>query len=237
MEDLMYILGIIPARGGSKSIPHKNIKLLADKPLIAHTIETAKKCKMLNRTVVSTDDNEIAEVARKYGGDVPFMRPNELAMDDTPMIPVLQNAVYFVENEENIHVDVIVLLDPTSPLRRVKDVEACISKLLSSNVDSVVTVCEVEHNPYFVMMELASDRLVPLIKNDTEITRRQDAPDVYRLNAAVYAIKRDILMNEGKIITDNTMAVIMPQDLSAHIDHAIDFEFVEFLIKKGIVSS
>jgi len=237
MEDLMYILGIIPARGGSKSIPHKNIKLLADKPLIAHTIETAQKCKMLNRTVVSTDDNEIAEVARKYGGDVSFMRPNELAMDDTPMIPVLQHAVSFVENEENIRVDVIVLLDPTSPLRRVKDVEACINKLLSSDVDSVVTVCEVEHNPYFVMMELASDRLVPLINNDTEITRRQDAPDVHRLNAAVYAIKRDVLMNECKIITDNTMAVIMPQDLSAHIDHTIDFEFVEFLIKRGIVSS
>lgn len=233
----MYILGIIPARGGSKSIPHKNIKLLADKPLIAHTIETAKKCKMLNRTVVSTDDNEIAEVARKYGGDVPFMRPNELAMDETPMIPVLQHAVSFVENEENIHVDMIVLLDPTSPLRRVEDVEECINKLLSSDADSVVTVCEVEHNPYFVMMELFSDRLVPLIKNDIKITRRQDAPDVYRLNAAVYAIKRDVLMDESKIITDNTMAVIMSQDLSAHIDHAIDFEFVEFLIKKGIVSS
>lgn len=232
----MYVLGIIPARGGSKSIPQKNIRLLAEKPLIAHTIEITQKCDILNRTIISTDDNEIAEVARKYGGDVPFMRPKELAMDDTPMIPVLQHAVSFVENEEKIHVDVIVLLDPTSPLRRVRDVEACINKLLNSDVDSVVTVCEVEHNPYFVMMELANDKLVPLIKNDTEISRRQDAPDVYRLNAAVYAIKRDVLMNESKIITDNTMAVMMPQDLSAHIDHAIDFEFVEFLIKKGIVS-
>lgn len=228
----MYVVGIIPARGGSKSIPKKNIRLLAGKPLIAYTIETAQECKMLNRTVVSTDNIEIAEVARKYRGDVPFMRPKELALDDTPMIPVLQHAVDFIEKNENVHVDVVVLLDPTSPFRRVEDIEECIQKLERENSDSVVTVCEVEHNPYFVMVELDGDKLVPLIKSDKVITRRQDAPDVYRLNAAVYAIKRDILMNENKIITDNTMAVIMPQELSAHIDHGIDFVFVEFLIEK-----
>lgn len=232
----MYVLGIIPARGGSKSIPKKNIRLLADKPLIVHTIEVAKECKMLNRTVVSTDDVEIAEVAKKYGGDVPFIRPNNLSLDDTPMVPVLQHAVAFIENKDNIHVDVVVLLDPTSPFRRVEDIEACIKKINRDNADSVVTVCEVEHNPYFVMMELNDDRLVPLIKSDKVITRRQDAPDVYRFNAAVYAIKRDVLMNENKIITDNTMAVIMPQELSAHIDHEIDFEFAEYLMEKGMLS-
>ena len=233
----MYVLGIIPARGGSKSIPKKNIRLLADKPLIAHTIEVAKECKTLNRIVVSTDDGEIAEVAKKYGGDVPFIRPNNLSLDDTPMVPVLQHAVAFIENKDNIHIDVVVLLDPTSPFRRVEDIEACIKKIDSYDADSVVTVCEVEHNPYFVMVELDDDKLVPLIKSDKVITRRQDAPDVYRLNAAVYAIKRDVLMNENQIITDNTMAVIMPQELSAHIDHEIDFEFVEFLIEKGIQSA
>lgn len=233
----MYVLGIIPARGGSKSIPKKNIRLLADKPLIAHTIEVAKECKMLNRTVVSTDDSEIAEVAKKYGGDVPFIRPDNLSLDDTPMVPVLQHAVAFIENKDNVHVDVVVLLDPTSPFRRVEDIEACIKKIDRDNADSVVTVCEVEHNPYFVMMELNGDKLIPLIKSDKAVTRRQDAPDVYRLNATVYAIKRDVLINENKIITDNTMAVIMPQELSAHIDHEIDFEFVEFLIEKGISSA
>lgn len=233
----MYVVGIIPARGGSKSTPKKNIRLLAGKPLIAYTIETAQECKMLNRTVVSTDNIEIAEVARKYGGDVPFMRPKELALDDTPMIPVLQYAVDFIEKNENVHVDVVVLLDPTSPFRRVEDIEECIQKLEHENSDSVVTVCEVEHNPYFVMVELDGDKLVPLIKSDKVITRRQDAPKVYRLNAAVYAIKRDVLMNEDKIITDNTMAVIMPQELSSHIDHEIDFVFVEFLIEKGMLSA
>ena len=230
----MYILGIIPARGGSKSIPKKNIRLLADKPLIAHTIEVAKECKMLNRTVVSTDDVEIAEVAKKYGGDVPFIRPKDLSLDDTPMIPVLQHAVSFIEKKENSRVDVVVLLDPTSPFRRAEDIEACIQKLERENADSVVTVCEVEHNPYFVMMELDDDKLVPLIKSDEVITRRQDAPEVYRLNAAVYAVKRDVLMNSNKIITDNTMAVMMSQELSTHIDHVVDFEFAEYLMKKEL---
>ena len=230
----MYVLGIIPARGGSKSIPKKNIRSLAGKPLIAYTIEIAQNCKMLDRTVVSTDDVEIAEVAKKYGGDAPFIRPKALSLDETPMVPVLQHAVSFIEQNEGVDVDVVVLLDPTSPFRRVEYIEACIQKIERENADSVVTVCEVEHNPYFVMMELDDDKLVPLIKSDKVITRRQDAPNVYRLNASVYAIKRDILMNEKTIITDNTMAVIMPHELSAHIDHEIDFEFAEYLMKKGI---
>lgn len=232
----MYVLGVIPARGGSKSVPRKNIRLLADKPLIAYTIETAQNCKMLNRTVVSTDDEEIADIAKKYGGDVPFMRPKDLALDVTPMFPVLQHAVSFIEKNENVPVDVIVLLDPTSPSRRIEDIEECIQKLERENVDSVVTICEVDHNPYFVMMELDGDRLVPLIKSDKVITRRQDAPIVYRLNAAVYAIKRDVLMNADKIITDNTLAVIMPTERSIHIDHEIDFEFAEYLLEKGLLS-
>ncbi len=232
----MYILGIIPARGGSKSIPKKNIRLLAGKPLIAYSIETAKKCKLLNRTIVSTDNPEIADVSKKYGADVPFIRPKDLSMDDTPMVPVLKHAVSFIEKDADIHVDIVVLLDPTSPFRRVEDIEDCIKKLERDNADSVVTVCEVEHNPYFVMMEMEGDRLVPLIKSNKVITRRQDAPKVYRLNAAVYAIRRDILMKENKIITNNTEAVIMPEELSAHIDHEIDILFAEFLLTRKVQS-
>lgn len=226
----MYILGIIPARGGSKSIPKKNIRLLAGKPLIAYTIETARECKMLTKVVLSTDDIEIAEVAKEHGCDVPFMRPRELALDTTPMVPVLQHAVKYVEENENVHVDAIVLLDPTTPFRRIEDIEACINKLKHNKVDSVVTVCEAEHNPYFVMMELDDDNLIPLFKNKNEITRRQDAPKVYRLNAAVYAINRDVLMNENAIITDNSKVIIMQQEVSTHIDHEIDFKFAEFLL-------
>jgi len=233
---LMAIIAIIPARGESKSIPRKNIKLLAGKPLIAYTIETALKCKLLDRIIVSTDDKEIAAISKKHGAEVPFMRPRELALDSIPMLPVLQHAVSYLEQNEKLHIDIVVLLQPTSPFREVSDIESCIKKLKKEKADSVVTVCEAEHNPYFVMMKFQDDNLVPLLKTEKPVTTRQDALKVYRLNGAVYAVKRDVLMNENKIFTDNTKAVIMPQEKSIDLDHPLDFEFAEFLIKKGYAS-
>ena len=211
-------------------MPKKNIRLLVGRPLIAYTIETALQCKLIDKVIVSTDDEEIAAISREYGAEVPFMRPAELASDTTPMLPVLQHAVSYLE-EKGISVGIVVILDLTSPFRKVLDIENCIKKLKNENADSVVTVCEVEHNPYFVMMEFKGDNLVPLLKTKKPITRRQDAPKVYRLNAAVYAVKRDVLMNENKIFTENTRGVIMPQERSVHIDHQLDFEFAEFLMK------
>ena len=229
----MAIIAIIPARGGSKSIPRKNIKLLAGKPLIVYTIETALKCKLLDRVIVSTDDEEIAAISKKHGAEVPFIRPRELALDTTPMLPVLQHAVSYLEQNEKLHIDIVVLLQPTAPFREASDIENCIEKLKNEKADSVVTVCEVEHNPYFVMMKFQDDNLVPLLKTEKPVTTRQDAPKVYRLNGAVYAVRRDVLMNENKILTDNTKAVIMPQERSIDLDRPLDFEFAEFLLKKG----
>jgi N-acylneuraminate cytidylyltransferase/CMP-N,N'-diacetyllegionaminic acid synthase len=228
----MSIIAIIPARGESKSVQRKNIKLLAGKPLIAYTIETALKCKLLNRVIVSTDDKEIAAISKKHGAEVPFMRSRELALDSTPMLPVLQHAVSYMEQNEKSHIDVVVLLQPTSPFRKVSDIENCIKKLKNEKTDSVVTVCEAEHNPYFVMMKFQNDNLVPFLKTEKPITRRQDAPKVYRLNGAVYAVRRDVLMNENKLFTDNTKAVIMPQERSIDLDSQLDFEFAELLLKK-----
>ena len=228
-------IGIIPARGGSKSIPGKNIKPLLGKPLIAYTIETALQCSLLDRVIVSTDDEEIANVARQYGAEVPFMRPEELALDTTPTLPVLQHAVSYIEETEGVVVDIVVLLDLTSPFRDVDDINACIQKLRKEYADSVITVCEAEHNPYFVMLRIENDRYVPLIKTEKPITRRQDAPKVYWINAAVYAIKRNVLMERNKIFTENTKVVIMPREKSVHIDHPLDFEIAEFLLKKGIL--
>ena len=230
----MSIIAIIPARGGSKSIPRKNIKLLAGKPLIAHTIETALKCKLLDRVIVSTDDKEIAAISKKHGAEVPFMRPRELALDSTPMLPVLQHAVSFIEQNEKSHVDIVVLLQPTSPFREVSDIENCVKKLKNEKADSVVTVCEAEHNPYFVMMKFQNDNLVPFLTTEKPIIRRQDAPKVYRLNGAVYAVRRNVLMNENKLFTDNTKAVIMPQERSIDFNRQLDFEFAEFLIKRAL---
>lgn len=228
----MAIIAIIPARGESKSIPRKNIKLLAGKPLIVYTIETALKCKLLDRVIVSTDDEEIAAISKKHGAEVPFIRPRELALDATPMLHVLQHAVSYIERNGKSHIDIVVLLQPTAPFREVSDIENCVKKLKNKKADSVVTVCEVEHNPYFVMMKFQNDNLMPLLKTEKPITRRQDAPKVYRLNGAVYAIRRDVLMNENKIFTDNTKAVIMPQERSIDLDRKLDFEFAEFLLKR-----
>ncbi len=228
----MSIIAIIPARGGSKEVEKKNIKDLAGKPLIAYTIETAKQSQSLNRIIVSTDDEEIASIARDLGAETPFIRPTELAQDDTPMLPVLQHAVNYLEGNENEKIDIIVLLDPTAPFRSNEDIEECINKLKETNVDSVVTVSEAEHNPYFVMIELDNDNMRPLIKQNKSIIRRQEAPTVYRLNAGVYAIKRATLMEKNKIITDNTKVVIMPHKRSVHIDSDIDFELAQSIATK-----
>lgn len=228
----MAIIAIIPARGESKSIPRKNIKLLAGKPLIVYAIETALKCKLLDRVIVSTDDEEIAAISKKHGAEVPFIRPRELALDTTPMLHVLQHAVSYIERNGKSNIDIVVLLQPTAPFREVSDIENCVKKLKNEKADSVVTVCEVEHNPYFVMMKFQNDNLMTLLKTEKPITRRQDAPKVYRLNGAVYAIRRDVLMNENKIFTDNTKAVIMPQERSIDLDRKLDFEFAEFLLKR-----
>jgi len=232
-EGFLAIIAIIPARGASKSIPRKNIKLLGGKPLIVHTIETALKCKLFDRVIVSTDDKEIAAISKKHGAKLPFMRPKELALDTTPMLPVLQHAVSYLEQNEKLHIDIVVLLQPTSPFREVSDIENCIEKLKNEKADSVVTLCEAEQSPYFVMMKFQDDNVVPLLKTEKPVTTRQDTPKVYRLNGAVYVVRRDVLMNENKIFTDNTKAVIMPQEKSIDLDRPLDFEFAEFLIKKG----
>lgn len=226
------ILAVIPARSGSKSVKDKNIKPLNGRPLMAWSIKAGLKCKAIDKVVVSTDSKKYGQLAEFYGAEV-INRPAELAQDETAMIPVLQQAVTQVEKK--IKVDYVVLLDPTSPLRRVENIEKCILAVKEKGVDSAVTVCEVEHNPYYVMAGVENDWLkYPLFKIKKEIHRRQDAPKVYRINAAVYVIKREVLM-KGKIFTDKTKAVIMPQEQSGHIDSLLDFRQVEFMLKEGYV--
>jgi CMP-N,N'-diacetyllegionaminic acid synthase len=226
------ILAIIPARSGSKSVKDKNIKPLNGRPLMAWSIKAGLKCKTIDKLVVSTDSKKYAQLAEFYGAEV-IDRPAKLSGDTTAMIPVLQHAVEQVEKKNKV--DYVVLLDPTSPLRRIKDIEKCILVAKEKGVDSAVTVCEVEHNPYYVMAGVENDWLkYPLFKPKQEIHRRQDSPKVYRINAAVYVIKRDVLM-KGKIFTDKTKAIIMTQEQSGHIDSMQDFRQVEFMLKEGYV--
>ena len=231
----MKIVAIICARGGSKGIPRKNIRPLCGKPLIVHTIEAAKKCQLIDRTIVSTDDSEIAEIAKASGAEVPFLRPKELALDDTPGLLVLKHAVQFLESELSYSPDIIVNLDSTSPLRTERDIEACIKMVRDEGADNVFSVTEAHRNPYFNMVEII-DGKVRLVKQPARAaSRRQDAPKVYDMNASIYVWKKEALMNRDSLFLENTRVYLMPK-WAADIDDETDFEFVEFMMKrKGIL--
>jgi len=227
----MYILGIIPARANSEGLSHKNTRLLGNKPLIQHTIELSQKCPSLTKTVICTNDNAVMEIAK---GNNIIMEPGYLAKSDVSMVEVLKYTVQKVEWIENVTVDMVVLLDPTSPFRRIKDVEDCITKLKIHSYDSVVTVCEFSHNPFFVGVTIENGIMKPMIEGRDKIITRQEAPKAYRINAGVYAITRQTLMEKNKIFTDNTGRVIMPKIYSSHIDDFMDLQYAEFLLEKQL---
>jgi len=224
------IVAIIPARGSSKTIPRKNIKLLNGKPLIYYTIEKAQRSKYVNRIAVSTEDEEIARIAQDCGVEV-ILRPLELAQDDTPSLPVFQQVIKHLEEVENFHPDIIVILQPTSPLRTAEDINGAIEKFLQSNCDSVVSVCEAEHPPHW-MYTLEADRLKPVIEGAERITQRQDAPGVYRLNGAVYVTRRHIIMEQNRVLGEDTQAYVMPSERSIDIDTELDFRVAELLLRE-----
>lgn len=230
-------MGIIPARKSSKGIHNKNIKPLLSKPLIVYTIEAALKSKVFDRIVVSTDSFKIKKVSQKYGAEVPFLRPKNLAGDNTPMISVLRHALKFLEQKERFYPDVVVLLQPTSPLRKPIHIKKALEKFLKSKADSVVTICEAEFSPYW-MKRLLKDRVIPFIENKKRVyTRRQDLPKVYRLNGAIYIAKRNIIMEENSILGEDTRAIIMNQEDSIDIDTEIDFKLAELILKKRLCKS
>lgn len=228
------ILAVIPARSGSKSIKDKNIKPLNGLPLMAWSIKAALACKQIDKVVVSTDSDKYAQLAKFYGAEV-VIRPSELAQDTSDSLPAFQQVIKTLEKSGD-KIELIVELEPTSPLRLLSDIEKCLEVIKKPKTDSVVTVCEAEHNPYYVMGKIEKEDYFqyPLIKPGKVLHRRQDAPKVYRLNAAVYVVKRDVLM-AGKEFTENTRAVIMPEERSTHIDSEIEFKIAEFLIKEGYV--
>lgn len=226
------ILAIIPARGGSKGVPRKNIKLLNGKPLISYSIRAALKSKFIDRVIVSTDDKEIAEVAKRYKAEVPFLRPAELAQDTSPTLPVLQHAINFLKNEENYKIDFVVLLQPTTPLMLASDIDSAIEKLVQTKTNSCVSVCEISERPEW-MYVFKGSKIKPFIQINEKTGRRQDLPKTYRLNGAVYVIKKDVLMKKNKIIDkDNLSAIIMPIERSVDINEPVDFPIIEAIIKQ-----
>lgn len=229
----MEILGLIPARGGSKAIPRKNIAPLAGRPLLAYTCDAALASQRLTRIVLSTDDPDIAEVGRQCGVEVPFVRPADLAQDDTPMLSVLQHALRVLRETEGYQPEVIVLLQPTSPLRRVEHIDAAVDILLSTGADSVVSVIEVPHqfNPVS-LMRLEKGRLVPFLEGPL-LLRRQDKPPVYARNGpAVLAVRREVLLHKDSLYGDDCRPFIMDERSSVDVDDSLDLEFVEFLLAR-----
>ncbi len=228
------ILAVIPARGGSKGVPRKNIRQLGDRPLIAYTIQTALAVReMLHRVIVSTDDEEIAGVARQYGAEVPFMRPAELGADKARMVPVLQHAVRFVEDQDQLHLDWVLLLQPTTPYRAVEDIRAAVRLARAGGCDSVISVVQVFHVHPILMKRIENDQLVPFSIEEKEGTRRQDyQPPAYMRNGAIYLTRRDGLMENNSIWGKTIRPYVMPEERSVNIDSEIDFLIAEQMLSK-----
>jgi N-acylneuraminate cytidylyltransferase/CMP-N,N'-diacetyllegionaminic acid synthase len=229
----MNILGTICARGGSKGVKNKNIRDLAGKPLIAHTIEYFKQWEKADRVICSTDSEKIAEIAKKYGAEIPYMRPKELAADDTFKLDVLKHIVQFCEDEDGFEYDIIVDLDPTAPLRKRKYLDEAFNKFVKSNVNNLYSVTKARKNPYFNMVELDKKGYAHLCKK-SDVVRRQDAAAVYEMNASIYIYKRDFLMKTNTLHSNKTIIYEMPDVASTDIDSETDFQYVEFLLKNEV---
>lgn len=224
------ILAVIPARGGSKGIPGKNIKNLNDKPLIAYTIEEGKKSSCIDKLIVSTEDEEIADISRKFGAEVPFLRPAELSKDNTPGIdPILHAVNWFKDKDCNF--DYIMCLQCTSPFRKYFQIDEAVEMLIEQDADSIVSVCESETTPYW-MKKIEDGKLKDFLDGNIFYTRRQDTPKVYRLNGAIYLAKTKILMDIKNWYTENTLPYIMDEMSSIDIDNIMDFKFADLLMRE-----
>ena len=233
MTKVKSVLAIIPARSGSKGVLHKNLRLLAGKPLIGYAIEVGLKAPSVDRVIVTTDDAEIADVARKYGAEVPFMRPAELAGDDVPDQPVFQHALKWLETQENYQSQFVLNLRCTTPLKTIQDIETVVQKLRETGCDSVRTMTRVrgDHHPYWMFKE--RNGLVETFIDGLDMTKfnqRQLLPAVYRLNGVVDGAKRAVMMNHPRFWGDSMEIVEIPEARSYDIDTELDFKFLEFIL-------
>jgi CMP-N,N'-diacetyllegionaminic acid synthase len=219
-------LALIPARGGSKGVPRKNIKPLGGKPLIAWTIEAALRSRLVDAIVVSTDDEEIAAVAREYGAQVPYLRAASLARDDTPGIDPVLDALTRVPGFE-----AVVMLQPTSPLRTAADIDACIEFTETLGAPSAVSVSSAAHHPYW-MYRLGGDHRLHAIVDTPPVTRRQDLPAVYALNGAVYYARTAWLCEHRAFVGTETVAYVMPPERSVDLDTLLDWDLAELLLTR-----
>lgn len=225
------VLAIIPARGGSKGVLRKNTRNFCGKPLIAWTIEEALKCKYIDRLIVSTEDLEIATVAKEFGAEVPFLRPEQLAQDATPGIGPILHALDCLSKQENFNPDLTCTLQCTSPFRKTYHIDEALERIVAGGHDSIIGVCESEVNPYW-MKRIENGRIKDFITTKINYTRRQDLPKVYRLNGAIYIARTAVLLKKGNWYTNNTVPYVMDKASSIDIDDLQDFKIAEFLMKE-----
>ena len=223
------MIAIIPARGGSKGLPGKNIKLLNGKPLIAYTIEAALKSSLITRVIVSTEDKAISDIAFEYGAEVPFMRPPSLATDISLSIDTYEYTITKLEQDEKIKIDEFVVLQPTSPLRTHKDIDQAINLYKEKKAYSVISFCQ-EHHPIIWHKYIDQDAKIHAIF-DTELKNRQEEKPTYFPNGAIYVFSRQVLKNK-EYYNESTYAYIMKRQNSIDIDTLEDFEYATFLVNK-----
>ena len=231
----MNIVAIIPARGGSKGIPRKNLVNIAGKPLVAHSITHALESTLINRVIVSTDDEEIANVSKKYGAEVPILRPSELAQDHVLDLPVFEHILQYLKDTENYETDIVVHLRPTAPYRKVQWIDEAIELLLQNKeADSVRSVSEPSQHPYRIF-EIKNNYLEPIMKHrhpEPYLLRRQDLPRMYFYNCVIDVTKPQTIFNKHSMTGDKMLPYIMDANDVIDIDTKLDLEFAKFRMEK-----
>ena len=225
------LLCTICARGGSKGVPNKNIRTLVDRPLIAHTILQAKNTGLFENIVISSDSEKILSVAKEYGADVFFKRPDELASDNAGKLDVIRHAFLESENHYGKKYDYLIDLDATSPLRYSDDIINAYNQFIENDNDILITGAHARRSPYFNLVELTDQNTVLLSKSlDKKVVRRQDSPRCYDMNASIYIWKREAILKCETLFSDNTGIYVMPEERSQDIDSELDFKIVEMIL-------
>lgn len=227
-----HVVALICARGGSKGVPRKNLRPLAGEPLLAHAISAARHSSLIDRVVVSTDDDEIAETARRCGAEVPFMRPGHLAQDDSPEWAVWQHAIRSLQQEAGSPaIDVVISVPTTAPCRIPADLDRCVRALVESTADIVITVTEARRNPYFNMVTMAPNGAVQLAASPAEtIHRRQEAPAVYDITTVAYATRPEFVLRASGLFDGVVHAIEVPAERAIDLDTELDFRIAELLL-------
>lgn len=229
------VLAIIPARGGSKGVPRKNIRLLASKPLLAWSIEEAKKSKYIDRLILSSEDEEIIKVSKEFGCEAPFLRPKELASDITPSSDVILHAIEWLEINQNQKFDIFILLQPTSPFRNSDQIDIALENFTSNpQTKCLVSVKVVEENPYWMKILDYNHYLKNMTLGKVTFTRRQELPKIYILNGAIYIMRPSDFKILKSFDVDFTIPLIMDKKTSIDIDDEEDFAFAEIVAIKGL---